>query len=106
MSTAALAEQEFPSPQEIADWRRADAIDAQGRVAQTKKLGYSKEEAFGPTLRGLVHELNSGPFVRYLEQLTGIEHLTPDPRNRRRLASIPARRGAAGACGFQSLVRR
>ena len=32
-----------------------------------------------PPARALIYELNSGPFVRFLEQLTGIEHLLPDP---------------------------
>ncbi len=76
--SARCAIAEFPSPNEIRDWRRADALDTDGRVAQARKLGYSQEQHFGPTLRALVHELNSGPFLRYLEQLTGIGHLIPD----------------------------
>ena len=75
---AARAVAEFPEPEAIADWRRADAFDAHGRVAQVLKLGYSREREFGSTLRGLVHEFHSGPFLRYLEQLTGIENLIPD----------------------------
>lgn len=78
-AVAARAMAEFPAPEQVADWRRADALDAQGRVAQALKLGYSREEQFGETLRRLVHELNSGPFLRYLERLTGIDHLLPDP---------------------------
>ena len=74
----ARAMAEFPPPEAIDDWRRADAMDAQGRVAQRLKLGYSGELRFGDTLRGLVHELNSGPFLRYLERLTGIAGLLPD----------------------------
>jgi len=54
-------------------------VDGEGRVAQSRKLGCSREENFGPTLRALVHELNAGPFLRYLERLTGIDHLIPDP---------------------------
>jgi Rps23 Pro-64 3,4-dihydroxylase Tpa1-like proline 4-hydroxylase len=76
---AARAVAEFPAPERIADWRRADALDAQGRVAQALKLGYSRERDFGPALRGLVHELHASPFLRYLEILTGIAHLIPDP---------------------------
>lgn len=75
--SAAIAE--FPAPEQVTDWRRADATDAQGRIAQVNKLGYSNELAFGPTLRGLVHAFNSGPFLRYLERLTGIDGLLPDP---------------------------
>ncbi|HEX6613674.1 MAG TPA: 2OG-Fe(II) oxygenase [Rhodanobacteraceae bacterium] len=70
---------DFPSPQEITDWRRADSMDARGRVAQSLKLGYSCEQNFSPTLWQLVHELNGGPFLRYLEKLTGIYGLIPDP---------------------------
>ena len=77
--TLARAMAEFPAPEQVGDWRRADATDADGRVAQVHKLGYSHELAFGPTLRGLVHAFNSGPFLRYLERLTGIAGLLPDP---------------------------
>lgn len=69
---------EFPSPEAISNWRRADAVDTDGRIAQQHKLGYSDERDFGPTLRALGHELNSGPFLRYLERLTRIENLLPD----------------------------
>lgn len=75
----AAAMAEFPAPEQVADWRRADTNDAQGRIAQIRKLGYSNELAFGQTLRGLVHVFNSGPFLRYLEGLTGIDGLLPDP---------------------------
>ena len=30
-------------------------------------------------IRQALHDLNSGPFMRFLEQLTGIDHLLPDP---------------------------
>ena len=43
------------------------------------KLGSRDEEALGPTTRLLLHELNSAPFLRFLEVLTGIEGLIPDP---------------------------
>ena len=69
---------EFPPPQAIEDWRRADAVDVQGRVAQKLKLGHSDELRFGDSLRALVHELHSAPFLRYLERLTGIDGLLPD----------------------------
>ena len=78
-ATLARAITEFPAPEQISDWRRNDARDAHGRIAQSNKLGYSNELAFGPTLRGLVHAFNSGPFLRYLERLTGIAGLLPDP---------------------------
>jgi hypothetical protein len=37
---------------------------------------------FGPTTRGFVNQLNSGPFVSFLERLTGIEGLIADPHLR------------------------
>lgn len=78
-SALAAARSDFPKPEAISDWRRVTSVDAQGRVATVNKLGYSNEFAFGATLRGLVHELNASPFVRYLEKLTGIRNLLPDP---------------------------
>lgn len=75
----ARAMSEFPPPEAVKDWRRPNDRDDQGRVAAILKLGYSNELEFGPTLRRLVHELHSAPFLRYLSALTGIEHLIPDP---------------------------
>ena len=73
------AMREFPAPEAITGWRRPNDRDDQGRIAAILKLGYSNEVEFGPTLRRLVYELNSGPFLRYVSALTGIEHLIPDP---------------------------
>lgn len=70
---------EFPKPEAIQNWRRLTPTDDKGRPAVLQKLGYSNELEFGATLRRLVHELNSSPFLRYLEQLTGIANLIPDP---------------------------
>jgi hypothetical protein len=71
---------DFPAPDAIEDWRRADATDAAGRVAQAGKMGYSNMLRMPATIRGLLQELNSGPFLAYLEQLTGIPHLLADPQ--------------------------
>ena len=70
---------EFPKPEAIRDWRRLTDKDDQGRPAVLQKLGYSNELEFGPALRRLVYELNSSHFLRYLERLTGIPNLIPDP---------------------------
>ncbi|MBA3916248.1 MAG: 2OG-Fe(II) oxygenase [Acidobacteriales bacterium] len=75
----AAAQSDFPRPEAITDWRRLETKDAHGHVVTINKLGYSNELAFGSTLRGLVHELNASPFLRYLEKLTGAENLIPDP---------------------------
>lgn len=43
------------------------------------KMGCAREENFPAPLRSALHDMNSGPFVRFLEKLTGIDHLLPDP---------------------------
>lgn len=70
---------EYPSPEQISDWRRVEAHDDKGRIAQNLKLGYSNEQRMGPALRSLIYGFNSGAFMRYLERLTGIPDLLPDP---------------------------
>ena len=60
---------ELPS---AARWARYDTPDE-------RKVVCSDVRAFGPAGETLVHALNSAPFVRFLERLTGIEGLIPDP---------------------------
>ena len=43
------------------------------------KVGLTKKELFPPLLRQLTDELNSGQFVLWLSELTGIAGLVPDP---------------------------
>jgi hypothetical protein len=62
---------EFPGPNGI-DWRRFDTY-------HEVKLASRAEEQLGPFTRTLVHRLNSSPFLEFLERLTGIEGLVPDP---------------------------
>ena len=62
---------EFPGPDAI-DWKRFK--DGTGR-----KLATREEAQMGPRTLGLLHELNSSRFVRFLEALTGVEGLIPDP---------------------------
>lgn len=63
--------EEFPSPR-TDGWERYDD-------PLQKKLGSRDEERIGASTRLLLHELNSAPFVQFLEELTGIEGLVPDP---------------------------
>ena len=49
-----------------------------GRPAQLNKRSYSDIEVEYP-VRELLWQLNSPPFLRWLEQVTGIEGLLPDP---------------------------
>jgi Rps23 Pro-64 3,4-dihydroxylase Tpa1-like proline 4-hydroxylase len=44
-----------------------------------KKLQMNKEENFGDYSKAFIHHLNSAPFLRFLENLTGIKGLLPDP---------------------------
>jgi Rps23 Pro-64 3,4-dihydroxylase Tpa1-like proline 4-hydroxylase len=62
---------EFPGSKQI-DW-----IDFDGDVQ--KKLGSKTEEQMGPFTRFLMYQLNSATFIKFLEKLTGIEGLIPDP---------------------------
>jgi len=62
---------EFPGSKDI-DW-----IDFDGEVQ--KKLGSKTEEQMGPFTRFLMYQLNSATFIKFLERLTGIEGLIPDP---------------------------
>lgn len=44
-----------------------------------KKLQMNHDEEMGPVTRALIHHLNSGPFLDFLEELTGIKGLISDP---------------------------
>jgi hypothetical protein len=68
--TLARAVREFPDPAS-ADWK-------QYRHVNSKKLGLTKRELFPPTIRAVIDELNSQPFVDFLERLTGIKGLLID----------------------------
>ncbi|MEO7324224.1 MAG: 2OG-Fe(II) oxygenase [Dokdonella sp.] len=63
---------QFPGPSELA-W---DHYAAPGLEV---KLGSSREECFPEAHRRAVHDLNCGGFVRWLERVTGIDHLLADP---------------------------
>jgi hypothetical protein len=63
----------FPGPDDPVAW---DHYAAPGLEV---KLGCGREERLPAPIREAIHDLNCGPFIRFLEQLTGIEHLLPDP---------------------------
>jgi Rps23 Pro-64 3,4-dihydroxylase Tpa1-like proline 4-hydroxylase len=69
VAEAVLAE--FPDPGSI-DWRGY----ATGRE---KKLESASELTMGPHTRLLLYQLNSSVFLKFLEGLTGIQGLIPDP---------------------------
>ena len=62
---------EFPKPDQ-GDWFAFDS-------PTERKLATKDDSAMGPATRRLLAELNSGPFIDFLERLTGIEGLVPDP---------------------------
>jgi Rps23 Pro-64 3,4-dihydroxylase Tpa1-like proline 4-hydroxylase len=63
---------EFPAPQGRSDWIRFDR-------ATSVKLAMPHDWALGAATRHLLNQLNSAVFVNFLEALTGIEALIPDP---------------------------
>lgn len=63
--------EEFPGPGDT-EWITFDHVSS-------KKLALSDETRMGPVTRQLLYELNSAGFVTFLEELTGIEGLIPDP---------------------------
>jgi hypothetical protein len=62
---------EFPDPRQI-DWHKSEH-------AAEKKLSTNREDQMGEITRLLLHQLNSSIFINFLEELTGIDGLIPDP---------------------------
>ena len=62
---------EFPSPETI-DWRTFDS-------SAEKKLASTSELQMGENTRLLLQQLNSSTFISFLEKLTGIDGIIPDP---------------------------
>ena len=63
---------EFPEPSARSDWIRLyDETSA--------KLALSQDWTMGPSTRHLLNQFNSAAFVNFLEHLSGIEGLIPDP---------------------------
>jgi hypothetical protein len=61
----------FPDPDQIA-WRRFDN-------PQEKKLGSTHTAELPPPIRQFLYFMNSAPMLLFLQALTGIEGLIPDP---------------------------
>jgi len=61
---------EFPAP---------DDMEIQFDSARQTKSASQDWSSFGPATRHVIAELNSGPFIAFLERLTGVDHLIPDP---------------------------
>jgi hypothetical protein len=69
-ATLARAVGAFPAPDAVPWYRYDNALE--------RKLAMPHVERLAPELRGLFHELQSPPFVRFVEVLTGIERLVAD----------------------------
>lgn len=64
--------EEFPNSKQI-DWQ---SFQNKNEV----KLASNNEVLFGDVTRHFIHVLNSDSFIRFLEELTGIQNLIPDSR--------------------------
>ncbi|HJQ48267.1 MAG TPA: 2OG-Fe(II) oxygenase [Amycolatopsis sp.] len=62
---------EFPEPRDV-EWQQFD-------TSQEVKLALADTERMGPATRHLLHEFNGQVFTDFLERLTGIDQLVPDP---------------------------
>ena len=62
---------EFPKPQQ-AEWFAFDS-------PLERKLASKDDSIMGEATRHLLYEFNSAPFIDFLERLTGIDALVPDP---------------------------
>jgi Rps23 Pro-64 3,4-dihydroxylase Tpa1-like proline 4-hydroxylase len=63
---------EIPEPGDRDDWQRAERTD-------TIKLSMPRDWALGPVTRQLLNQFNSAAAINFLERLTGINDLIPDP---------------------------
>lgn len=62
---------EFPGPDDI--------LWTQKSHEYSRKLACEKMSVMGGLTRLLLHEMNGGAFIRFLESLTGIRGILPDP---------------------------
>lgn len=62
---------EFPKPDSI-EWQEF-------KNARERKLASNNERLLGPATRRLIWEMNSQVFLEFLQVLTGIDNLIPDP---------------------------
>lgn len=72
-NTAALNDvlKVFPSVEELNWWKYNNSFE--------KKLAFDDVSLMPDEVKSILCEFNSSNFVKFLEKLTGIEHLIPDP---------------------------
>ena len=69
----------FPTLKEKPGQNSDIAKTDDGKLPQPNKLWLSNQIGVDPLIRHLYWELNSAPFLTFLEKLTGIANLIPDP---------------------------
>ena len=72
LEAARRALRDFPQPKAI-DW-----FDRSDEHSQ-RKLGFTNVDLLPASLKGILDFFNSKPFLQFLERLTGIDGLIPDP---------------------------
>src|SRR6202161_3234547 len=72
VEAAEAALRDFPEPKE-ADWY------VHTDVNQRKKLAFDVVEKLPPSIRDVLYFLNTRPMIKFLETLTGIQGVLPDP---------------------------
>ena len=70
---------EFPSHDRPAKWHERDALMEPGNYASLKKKDSADFLSMGPVTRQLIWEMNSRPFLQFLQSLTGVPRLITDP---------------------------
>jgi hypothetical protein len=98
LPTALLHLAAAEAPGARAKWTRYDTPNELKQVC-------SDVATFGPAAETIVHALNSAPFLRFLEQLTGITGLIPDPYLRA-AGYMKVPRGGTWACTTTSPLRK
>jgi Rps23 Pro-64 3,4-dihydroxylase Tpa1-like proline 4-hydroxylase len=64
----------------LSEFPKVDSIDWQRFNNSVEKKNASRDELqMGETIRMLLYQLNSSTFIKFLENLTGIDGLIPDP---------------------------
>jgi hypothetical protein len=76
---SAFTELALAFPASPSGWRTVEIFGERGQPLSHRKLAHVAEGASPPPLERLVAELQGGPFMAYLEELTGIPGLRDDP---------------------------
>lgn len=71
VSAAEAALNDFPKPRQLT-WQEFDNRNE-------RKLAFDRVENLPPTIRDILYFLNSRPMLKFLEVLTGIKGIIPDP---------------------------